>query len=149
MPKKIKHKHQTKKDGNALYPTLGKPILLSLPITLAIGMLLLLGSASLLLTTKDPGRYPAVVGPILLYLTALIGGMIAARLAHRRLPLVCGLGHGILLALTIALIALFLPQSEHASSSIGLAALTHAGVVLASLLGSVLSGRQKRRRRRH
>ena len=126
-------------------PAVTKSTLLAFGITLAVGLLLLVITTAILLATKDPDRYHAFAGPALLYLTALIGGALAVKLYGRRAPVLCGLSMGICLFLFSTAVALFLPN---AGANKALALLLRMLILPAAVLGSSLSSRQKKPRRR-
>ncbi len=143
---------RTERDGAPNLGSLMKCALCALPITAAVGLLLLFVATALLMSGKDPDRYHTVVGLSLLYVTALLGGMIATRLYRRRSPLLCGLAEGVLLLLLITLAAFFLPDGWRNGTSGGIAVLTRVLLLPASLCGALLAARpktSKRRRRRH
>ena len=120
-----------------------KSALLSLPITAATALLLLVLSALLLLLTKDPVRYHGVVGVLLLYATALLGGVASALLSGRRSPLLAGLLAGVSLFVLFTIPALFLQGSVQKLYGIAL----RSPVIAASLGGAYLACRKKRARR--
>ena len=110
--KKRKHRHRAAASGKTA--TSAAPLratLVALPITLLLGACLLLVATALLLSTKDPDRYHAVIALPILYLTAFLGGMIATRIAHRYAPFLCGGILGVLLMLLFSLLALILPDT--------------------------------------
>ena len=120
-----------------------KNALLAFLIALGIGLLLLLLSTALLLTTEDPLRYHGAVGKTALLLAALAGGMIAARLS-RSVPLFAGTATGLLLLLLPAAGCLFGSASDSANLWL------MAALPALSLLGALLAGRKRPpRRRRH
>ncbi len=121
-----------------------KSALLSLPITAAMALLLLVLSAALLLLTKDPVRYHGVIGVVLLYATAMLGGAASAFLCGRQFPLLAGLLAGVGLFVLFTIPALFISGAVHKLYGI----LLRTPVIGASLLGAYLACRQKRVRRR-
>ena len=76
-----------------------KSALLAAPIALTVGILLVLLVSALLSGTADPDKYHTVSGLFLIYLSALLGGLVAVRLHHRQAPLFCGLAVGGILLL--------------------------------------------------
>ena len=124
-------------------------VLLALPITVAVGLLLLFITSAVLLATQDPNRYHTAVGLALLYLTAALGGAIATRLCHRHSPLLCGVGEAVLLLLFITVPALFLPDAWKHTVSGGRALLTRLLLLPASVAGALGAARQKKKRRHH
>ena len=142
---------QTERGGAPNLGSLMKCALGALPITAAVGLLLLFIATALLMTGKDPDRYHTAVGLGLLYLTAMIGGMIATRLYRRHSPLLCGLAEGVLLLFLITLAAFFLPDGWKNGTSGGIAVLTRVLLFPASLCGALLAARggsPKRKKRR-
>ncbi|MBQ8356366.1 MAG: hypothetical protein IJX39_01000 [Clostridia bacterium] len=151
-PQKAARRHRrtaTEQEGAPTLSALMKSVLVALPITVTVGLLLLLLSSVLLLSAKDPDRYHTGVAFTLLYLTAFIGGAIATRLQHRRAPLFCGLGEALLLLLFITVLAFCLPDAWGHSMSGALALLTRLLLLPASLAGALLAARQKKKTRRH
>lgn len=136
----------TEKSGNAALPTLLKSILIALPIALGAGLLLLLLCTALLLTAKDPDRYHDIAGLAVLYLTALLAGMLTTVLHGRRTPLVCGLASGGCLLLLFSLPALFVRDNEIAH--VGIALLLRALLLPAATAGAVLLAKKRKKRRR-
>ena len=131
------------------FPALAKSVLTALPITAALGLLLLFLATALLLLTKDPDRYHTVAALVVLYVTAFCGGAIATRLHHRRSFLLCGLLEGVLLVLLLALIALFLPDAWKHGDTGARALGLRAAVILIAPIGAFLATRQKKQKRRH
>ena len=107
-----------------------------------IGVLLLLLSASLLLLTKNPGAYTKGVALALLYITATLTGIIAARWHRRRLPLFCGIAAGGLWLVFLLLVAIFLRDTgtENTALRVGLYAL----LPFFSTAGALLAARRPR-----
>lgn len=118
--------------------------LLSLPVTAATALLLLVLSAALLLLTKDPVRYHGAVGVALLYVTAALGGAASALLCGRQAPLLAGLLAGVALFVLFTIPALFMTGNVHKLCGI----LLRTPVIAAALGGSYLSCRKRRVRRR-
>ncbi len=121
-----------------------KSALLSLPITAAMALLLLVLSAALLLLTKDPVRYHGVIGVVLLYATAMLGGAASALLCGRQFPLLAGLLSGVGLFVLFTIPALFVSGTVHKLYGI----LLRTPVIGTALLGAYLACRQKKVRRR-
>ena len=154
VPKKQKaaRRHRrtaTEKDGAVTLSSTVKCVLCALPISMAVGLLLLLLSGMLLLATKDPDRYHTATALAVLYITAFSGGLIATRLCHRRSPLLCGLCEALLLLLLITVLSLFLPDEWHHTQSGGIALLVRVMLLPAAVLGAFLGARQKKIKRRH
>jgi len=126
-----------------------KSVFLALPIAAAIGLLLLLPVTALLLRSKDPNAYHTAAGLTLLYLVTLLGGIIAARLHHRRAPLFCGLAMGSAILLTLLVLSLILPDSAHSYTPalrVGQHALLFPAAVAGALLGAKKQTAGSRRR---
>ena len=127
--------------------TLLKSVLLALPATVAMGLLLLVITTAILLSTKDPDRYRPAVGLVLLYLTAFLGGVFSTALYQKRSPALCGLFEGILLLLITATPALFLQENAQTGAALGL--LLRCVILPASLVGAMLCARKPKKRRKH
>lgn len=128
--------------------SLGKSVLLALPITVAFALLLMLPVTALLLKTGNPNAYHTGAGLAILYLATLLGGTITTRLHHRRTPLLCGLAMGGALLLLLLVISLILPGNAHTYSTalqVGL----HALLLPTALLGSYLGAKERSVPRRH
>ena len=134
MPKKKK----TMKKQRSVWQS----ALLALPVTLAVSMLLLCLLGGVLLMTDDPIRYADAAGLIALYLGALIGGQIVARLCGRRFPLLGGLlvGAGLFVLLTVP--SLFF--SRGAGKLVGYAFLLRLPILPLTLAGAFLACRPKK-----
>ena len=116
----------------------------ALLFTLAVALLLLLLSTLALLCTKDPIRHTAIVGALLLYVCAAVGGAVCTRLCGKRAALLSGLLVGVGLYLVLSLPALFVSGEAHRLQGL----LLRAPVILAALGGAALGCREKKRRRR-
>lgn len=152
--KKAARKHRSSAlqgDGAPNLGSLMKCALCALPITVAVGLLLLFITTALLLLGKNPDRYRTVAAPALLYITAFFGGMIATRLYRRRSPLLCGLTEAILLLFLLTATAFFLPDGWKNTVSTGLSLLMRVLILPVSLGGALLAARKKtsKRKRRH
>lgn len=148
--KRKKHRrHGVGKSEGA--PTIATPLkasLVALPITLIVGVCLLLAATALLLSTKDPNRYHGILALPILYLTAFLGGMIATRIAHRYAPFLCGISLGLLLVLLFSLLALILPDALSSGGGSYIKFFLRLVVLPASLLGSCLGAKEKKHKRR-
>ncbi len=140
----LKHKKAARRPhaANPQATTLGRCTLLALPLTVAVGLLLLLFLTALLLVTKDPGRYVGGIGLASLLLTALVGGTLCVRLYGRRSPLLCGLLMGACLVLLFTIPSFFLSDTLRAGNL-----LLRILALPCAVLGAMLGARQKRRRR--
>ena len=151
-PKQAARRHRrtaTEKEGSITLSKTMKCVLWALPITMAVGLLLLLLSTALLLATKDPDRYHTAAALITLYVTAFSGGLIATRLCHRRSPLLCGLCEAVLLILLVTVLSLCLPDAWRHTRSGGFALLSRVSLLPATMIGAFLGVRKKKIKRRH
>jgi len=149
-PKKAARRHRPAKE-KAGVPTLSttvKCVLCAFPITVGVGLLLLVLATALLLLTKDPDRYHTVTALILLYLTAFIGGAIATAFCRRRFALFCGFGEALLWILLLTLMGFCLPHAWRHDTAWSIALLERLLLLPASLAGAFFAARQKKRRRR-
>lgn len=145
--KKTKAKRRAGASASSM-PCWLRGTLLALPVTLLCGLALLLLGTALLMMTKDPDRYHAVLSLPLLYLTAFLGGFIATRMAERRSAVLCGLCEGLCLLVLFSLLALCLPRDWAANGAGYSRILLRLPLLVASLLGA-LAGAKKQARRRH
>lgn len=136
----------TEREGAPALSVTAKSALLALPVTVAVGLLLLCIFSALLLTTADPDRYHTAAGLSVLYTTACLGGMIAIRLNRRRAPLICGLCEGLLVLIFVTVLGLFLPNGWEHQRSVGIDLLTRLLLFPAALIGAFLAARQPKRR---
>ena len=143
-----RHRRTPDREGGPTLCTVCKRVLPALPITVAVGLLLLFAAAALLLLTKDPGRYVGVAALAVLYLTALSGGFLATRLARRRLPLLCGVIEGLFLLIFCTVTGLFMPDAWHGGTSNVAAALIGALLFPTAIAGALAGAKRKNRRYR-
>lgn len=151
-PKQAARRHcrtATEKEGAITLSKTMKCVLWALPITMAVGLLLLLLSTALLLSTKDPDRYHTAAALAALYITAFLGGLIATRLCHRRSPLLCGLCEALLLIVTFTVLSLCLPDEWRHTQSGGFALLSRVLLLPATMVGAFMGARKKKVKRRH
>ncbi|MBQ8716939.1 MAG: YrzE family protein [Clostridia bacterium] len=151
-PKQAARRHRrtaTEKDGAITLSKTMKCVLWALPITVAVGLLLLLLSTALLLATKDPDRYHTAAALACLYITAFLGGLIATRLCRRRSPLLCGLCEAVLLIVLFTVLAFCLPDGWRHTQSGGFALLTRILLLPATMIGSFVGARKRTAKRRH
>lgn len=147
--RKAARRHRTPDSSGAIsLSATAKHTLIALPITAAVGLLLLLVSCVLLMMTKDPNRYHVPVGYAVLYLTAFLGGMIGARLNRRHAPILAGLGLGFFMILLITVSALLMPNAWRSEVSGGIALITRLAILPCTLIGALCASRQKQRRKR-
>ncbi|MBQ8342111.1 MAG: DUF3792 family protein [Clostridia bacterium] len=138
----------TEKGGSPTLSATVKSVLWALPVSVAMGLLLLLLATWLLLMTPDPDRYRTAVGYTLPYVAILAGGFAATRLNRRRSALLCGLMLGAAWLLILAFGGLCLPQMTKALS-LGLRFGALLLVLPVALLGAWAGTRQKEKRHRH
>ena len=105
-------------------------------IALLITLGLLLLSATLCCLSEDPLSITQPVGLILLYLSALIGGILSVRIGKGS-PLHCGGICGLSLLLFYSLLSFFFPYGNTAFSW-----MTRLSLPIASIMGGVL-GRKR------
>ncbi len=120
-----------------------KSALLSLPLTAALALLLLVLSASLLLLTKDPARYHGILGIALLYATAMLGGALSALLCGRQFPLLSGILAGVGMFILFSIPSLFVSGSIHKLYGI----LLRTPIIGAAMGGAYLACRKRKMRR--
>ena len=143
-----KRNKRIKKEGVAGLASLLCAALLSLLITIPLSMLLLLLAAALLLRLDDPGAAASVVSIAILFICAMLCGLIAVRLHRRRLPLLSGTVAGLLLLFCLCIVSAFMPATT-ASHSLLITLLLHAALLPLSILGAKLGGREKKKKRFH
>lgn len=143
--KRTTHKSKKKKDTEQSPAILAKNLLKSLSITLATGLILILGASLIAYFTVDPN---SVILPLSLAasaLTALIGGFAAARINGSG-AMLTGLLNGCVMMAIMILVSLFL--GKHATGySTAISFLLHAAFLLLSAMGGLLG--QKRAKPRH
>ncbi|MBQ9098568.1 MAG: hypothetical protein IJY50_03970 [Clostridia bacterium] len=148
--KKPASKHRrtaTERDGALTLSATVKSVLVALPITVAVGLLLLFIATLLLLRTDDPGHYYTAVGLILLYVTAMAGGAVATRLHRGLSPLLCGSFEAVLLFLFFSVAAICMPRAWQSHFPGGITLLLRLLMLPASLMGAYMVA--KRRKKRH
>lgn len=119
--------------------------LFALPISLLVGVVFLLIAAGAAASLPDPDRLLNPLGVAALELTALCGGLIAARRAERA-PLLCGLLFGGVAVLALFIGSLCFSDETRQTVAWGLPAGARAGMyaltVAVSALGAVI-GRKR------
>ncbi len=137
MKKKTKRPHRSsQKDamGHAHTPTLFSHLLKSVPATLGIGATLLLLLSAIAYFQADPGKWILPFGLLAAAGTALIGGILIARL-HKSGALICGLLNGSIVLAFLMLLSLFF--ARHATGHAWwLALLLHLGFLILSVIGA-------------
>ena len=117
---------------------------IALGITVGLSLLLLLLFSKILLATKDPVRYTALTGPVLLYFCTAFGGYLASLLCGRRFALLSGLlvGAGTFFFCTVC--ALFIKsEASHLA-----ALLLRLPLLAAAICGALLATKKRKARRR-
>lgn len=116
--------------------------LFALPVSLGIGLALLLAMSLAAYSNSDPDKLISPLGISALILTSVLCGFISARRGGRAIAL-CGLmGGGLFSALLFVLSWLFSDESRASLSlgaSNGVSLLLHIGVILLALVGAILS----------
>lgn len=136
------------KEGAGLWQ-MPKKMLLTLILTLALGCAMLLPATAVLLSAKDPGRLLRPVALCLSYLTALFGGMIAAKCSHGRSPLLFATALGVLLALVFLLGSALMPKDWCGNPMGGISHLVRLLLIPAAFLGAAFATRRKKAKRHH
>ncbi len=119
----------------------------SLAVTAVTGILALLACSLLAYFLPDPSPW---IKPLALFaaaLTALVGGVSAARLQKENASL-CGLLNGCVFMAVMILISLFLRERASGYSTLH-AILLHAGFLLCSVLGGILGKKKPKARRKY
>lgn len=137
-----KNSEQAEAGGSSLTSVLLSS-LFSLPLTLGIGLVLLLVITGIVLSTEDPDRMMTPMAMAVLGVSALLGGIIAARRCGSR-PLLCGLCAGLLFTLLLWVLT-FLTDRTDATMTLGASAwgrlALHAAVVALETAGGLIGGR--------
>ncbi len=139
-----KHRAAHKNERPQSFYALLKCVFLALPATATLGALLLLAATAILLTTKDPDRYHVIVGTVLLYVTAALGGMLATLFYGRRSPVLCGIFEGVCLILLLTVPSLLF---RGGTANAALSFLYRLMLLPASLVGALLGARRPRQRK--
>ena len=115
--------------------------LFALPVSVGIGLVLLLALSLAAYTAKDPDKLTAPLGICALVITSVLCGFISARRGGHAAAL-CGLVGGALLTLFLLAASLCFSDSARAAMTLGasggVSLLLHAGVVILSVAGSML-----------
>ena len=83
------------------------------------------------------------------FLTALFGGMIAAKISRGHSPVLFAAALGVLLALLYLVASLFLPDGWVSRPMGGISHLARALLIPATMLGALLATRKKKAKRYH
>ena len=124
-------------------PNFSKDVGQSLLISLAIAIVLNLAASLVLYFLPDPAPLTRPLGLAASALTALLGGMIAARI-HRHAALLCGLANGCAMLAVMLTASLFF-KSLASGYSVPVALALHLGFLALTLVGSVIGIHQKPR----
>ena len=116
--------------------------LFALPVSLGIGLALLLALSFAAYSNSDPNALISPLGITALILTSVLCGFIAARRGGRAIAL-CGLmGGGLFSTLLFVLSQLFSDESRDALSlgaSTVVSLLLHLGIIVLAIVGAILS----------
>ena len=119
--------------------------LFALPVTAVIGLVLLLIVTAVAYANPDPDSLTTPLSMAVLGLTAMLGGLVAARRGQTA-SLLCGLLAGLLFTLLLLVLSLFFSDEARAQLTLGLSSpilwVLHGGVVLLSTLGGKLGSRR-------
>ena len=131
--------------------------LFALPISIGIGLALLLAMSFAAYSNSDPDKLISPLSITALILTSVLCGFISARRGGRAIAL-CGLMGGGLFSALLFVISWLFGDDARASLSLGvgngISLLLHIGVIILAIIGAILSdaikssGTKKRRRRR-
>ncbi len=110
---------------------------LSLPISLAAAMILLILSAAIAYAQPDPATLARPLSMVSLYASALLCGMISAKKSEK--PLLSGVIGGIGMVLILFLLSLIPLGSGPSAISPFPAILMHLGVIASSALGACIA----------
>ncbi len=120
----------------------------ALLFTAGIGALLSVIASLIAYFTPDPDRWVRPLGLGASFLTALLGGMVTARI-HKSSALLCGLLHGCACTVLMLLTALLLKSLASGYTPM-VSCLLHTGFFLCSVAGAYLGlprvGKSKKRR---
>ncbi|MBQ9162840.1 MAG: TIGR04086 family membrane protein [Clostridia bacterium] len=120
--------------------------LFALPVSLGIGLALLLALSFAAYSNPDPDKLIAPLGITALILTSVLCGFVSARRGGRAAVL-CGLMGGGLFALALFAISLCFGDETTAALTLGATGvvdlLLHAGVIVLALIGATLSNALK------
>ena len=126
--------------------------LFALPVTAAVGLVLLLIVTAVACANPDPDSLTTPLSLAALGLTALLGGLVAARRGQSR-SLLCGATLGLLLTLLLLGASLFYGEDMRQQLTLGVSSPVswslHGGVVLLASLGGKLGGRRKTSSKHH
>jgi len=141
-----KHPTPSAKGG---FPAMLKHAAIGAGIAIALSLVLCLGGSALCLLWKDPATLARPVGMIVLYLSALAGGVISAHL-HKKELLPCGILCGIMIAVFFWFLTLFFGNDGSHTPfllSLLLRLLTVGASTLGALIPLKLNAPRRRRRR--
>lgn len=137
----------TKETGGILQ--MPKKIFFALILTLLFGALLLLPVTAVLLAMDDPGTLMRPAALCISYLTALTGGMFAAKISRGHSPVLFAAVVGTLLALLFLLASFALPREWVATPMGGMSHLSRALLIPAMMTSALLASRKKKAKRHH
>ena len=105
--------------------------------SLGIGAVMTLILSFLVYSLADPNRYILPVSFCILYISALFGGFLSAKI-NRGSALLCGLLNGVMLIVTMLLISFLLSGTYSADYTPGLAVGLRGIAILLSVLGAMI-----------
>ncbi len=149
MSIRIKQRRRgSSKETTGLWQT-PKKLLFTLILTLILAGALLLPATAVLLAAGDPGALLRPVTLCLSYLTAVFGGMIAAKRSRGHSPFLFAAMLGILLALVFLLGSVLIPKEWCARPMGAVSHLARLLLIPAALLGALFATRRKKAKRHH
>ncbi len=124
-----------------------KQLLRATLISLAIGLVLLIGLSLAAYFYADPDALVRPLGLVAAGLTAMVGGFATVRI-HGDSALICGLLIGSILTALMMLASLFCTalSSEY---SVGISALLHLGFMLLSVVGAYIGLKKTQKKKKH
>lgn len=131
-------------DDSAIIKTV-RASLGSLLITVAISVLLLLVGTAVAYSTADPTALVQPISYAALYIAALLGGIISAKLNRRSPYLTCALASGAF-SLIGVLVAAVLPDSLSSADSVWLSLTLRLAALLIFFAGAFIGAKQKPKR---
>lgn len=133
------------REGSA-FRTMLRSATYALCVTLAVALVLLIVLCIIAYSNPDPDMLASSFAYVALFLSALIGGITAAKI-NGRAGLLSGATTGLLLLIVLFIASLFAGSSE-SDASFGLALAFYVGVILTCALGGFIGSYKPRRRRR-
>ena len=138
-------KHTTKKSESGFLPPFLKSSVIGAASGLLCALLLLLFGTFACLCVPNPHAWITPIGIAILYLSAIVGGVVAIR-HHKEASLLCGVFCGAWMLLVFCLVALI--PSIRGGFSLGISLLLRGLIPVFSLIGARLGAKRKTVRRR-